>query len=351
MAGIDLSAMVAEAVQGMIKDSVDEQLTSIMSLRDQLVSTRDTLAMYHETNESAALKQKKSIWAKNANIIANVIQSRNNSNGENLVKTLRGQQQISGNTKQDQQNYLQAMKKGYYLLNSIGEQVRQEGDITYTLVIRSPNNESAIRWDGLTINDILGGYNINTGLFGDSDFVTIYTHSSNGWSNNEKGRLGCILTLKNSKGIWKKAQKNMGTNKNIKKLSSKHFSLLKLLDKEQGNRGHSAEALIDIVENEKSMSSENLVAIMTEVRRNNKAYWKGGDVGTIQVKSNGASFTNVSQLVYRLDQVISIFDKAIMSSATANNMQKAQQAIQSANVDTDKIISDSVQELLQSMFT
>lgn len=338
---INLSAIVQEAVANMVKKGKEQQLQPIISLRDQLVGARDTLAMYHETNETSEKQGKKQLWAARANIIVNAIQSKKSK--ENLVNTLQ-KQLISGKTEQDNAAYLQAMKKGYYLLNALGEQVRQD-TITYTLVIRSPDNSSAIQWEGISMDDMLGKYDKETGLFGDSNFMTMYAHSYSEWSNEEQGRLGRTLVLKN---LWKKANDELNTNNNVTKITGKNFDLLQELDKQKGNRGNAAEALVGI--NAGEITDKNLTNVMSQIRQNNKPYWQGGDVGTIQVKSNGASFTNVSQLVYRLNQAIQICDKAVTLSSTATDMQKAEQAVRSAEVDVDKIAKDSVEKLLKSMF-
>lgn len=372
MASIDLSRIIKEAVSEMVNQSTDEYGNKIQTLYNQIISTRDELAMYHNAIEDDAVEggsENRNAYASSAQKIAEKIQYKEDDKGQkirNLVFELNYNRHYSKAgvaREQAEDNYLQAMKRGYYLLNSIGEQVRGGDKITYSLVIRNQQETEAIRWDGLTIEDIIGEYDINTGRFSSNSLVTIYRHTNKTiWSRGELGRLGNTLRIKDN--LWSLAnreRKKAATDKTRRGTTTTSdgkggnlITLLKRLDLYVGNKGNSGESAVDLMERKVNLKdSKNLVRAKARARSNNKEFWKGPDVAQnnqyIQVKANGASVTTVSQLIIRLDEVAQILQNAQEKFKQLNEKQ-AEPAC-NKQIDTDKILDKEVQKLMQSMFT
>lgn len=360
MANIDLSGIIKEAVEANEEKRLEIFQNHALEYRQNITQVMDSLIWYHDQN---AKKNGVSLFGTNAQVIVQTVQSANGASQNLSTEALQTLQKHNV----DDKEYMIAMKQGYYLLNQIGELIRGE-PVTYTIVAKSAEAEGYAYIEGLSIEDILG--DINSAEI--NGLVTIGKHGQ-AWSANEAGKLGRQLKLSGS------AVKELQNNHTFKQIDNETYDAIQniVLEKNEidpltgknkiitHNKGINAEAVMRTIYNPETLNDEkevpyiinndsknlaaNLIASM-----GNDTFWTSGDIvfaedahmRHVQVKSEGASFTNVSQLIYRLNHVQQLLDRIINNGSKLAIYSNEKQV----NVAND-VAQATIDNAIKKMFT
>ena len=306
-----ISAMVAQVMSQMEQEGtyqLTQQMTSWMGEIKQVISA---LNAYQATtnsnlNKSAQLAVQKMIQSGNYNarIYNNV------SEAKRQVK------------------YQAYVRKGYTLLNKIGESIRGK-EISYQLIVRAGDGSAVYDWKGVSLDDFLELTTIS-----DSGRMRITSSSNNiidalskkyqskeqdAWDDQKRNAYeyfkNYITNYTDSSGKQKWA--NLNQQGSILEAFTKYY------DTKTGN-------MEDYME--RTMSG-------------NQAFWKGGDYGNIQIKSNEASVTSISSIITQLESTYS----KLSNIQDIVSLQNNQQIINTQEIESNirKEIETKIQDLVK----
>lgn len=232
--------------------------------------------------------------------------------------------------------YFNAMKDAYRLMNEIGEEIRGK-KIVYSVVIGSEykNNIATQKeqWDGLNIEEFLdlssmsqitkdaarqGRYGRTLRLSSDSVVLSKLRNRQQGyhkWTANEIRQFNIYETLARSK--------SMGQSK-------KDPTKARWQDVNMGN----------ITEGYLRLQKYNLKSVFESMRRTMERpapFWQGGDLEEsfdkigIQIKTNGASITNIGSMI---SQLVKLDNQILKIEQIMSDPVKQEEYMQQSGIST-----------------
>lgn len=281
MAGINIEGLIQQAGNDMQDQAYKDFSSKVLAQLPSIDAWLNRAQEYVTKNSSLTLTT-------GAKLALEEINERNIAydNLENAyLEVLNEQQEVEG---------AKLIAEGYKLMNHIGETIR--GDkITYSVTI--PFDGSYITWNG-SMEEFIGSWNGKqyTGMVNFSR-RRMYLKSTKS-----------LLTKYNEQyPTWTKwdSDKTDAFNSFINRIrSNEQFDKWKKV-----NQGNMLEAFSRIYK-KGEISQDKIEAgyldyliadTMSITLRNTDPFWSGGDIGTEQLKGANASVTNVSQLIYQLN--------------------------------------------------
>ena len=310
-----ISAMVAQVMSQMEQEGtyqLTQQMTSWMGEIKQVISA---LNAYQATtnstlNKSAQLAVQRMIQSGNYNarIYNNVSEAKR------------------------QAKYQAYVRKGYTLLNKIGESIRGK-EISYQLIVRAGDGSAVYDWKGVSLDDFLELTTIS-----DSGRMRITSSSNNiidalskKYQNKEQ------VAWDDQKRNAYEYFKNYITNYVDSNGKQKWANL--------NQQGSILEAFTKYYDTK----TGNMEDYMERTMSGNQAFWKGGDYGDIQIKSNEASVTSISSIITQLESTYS----KLSSIQNITSLQNNKPTINTQGIEDNirKEIETKVQDLVKDFIT
>lgn len=313
-----LNAAVSNIMKQMEQEGAIQLTTEMQSWMGQIRQVISAINSYQTTTNSilnqsaqAAVKNMQNSGAYNNRIYTNVDDSKR------------------------QIKYQHFVQQGYVLLNQIGEFIRGK-EIKYKLIIRTDNDSSIYEWSDVSLKD----------------FLSLSTITDSG-----------RMRLRSENPIIKTLSKKYGEQESARWGDEKVQSYEKFKeyitnyiddsgDKrwEKVNQGNLLEAFVKYYDNRQKGTMESY---MYSTMSGNQAFWRGGDYGDYQVKSNEASVTNISSIITQLESTYSKLASIQTMIATNSNSNSQAAAGVTTNIETSikKQVEQKVQELVKEFTT
>lgn len=313
-----LNAAVSNIMKQMEQEGAMQLTTEMQSWMGQIRQVISAINSYQATTNSilnqsaqAAVKNMQNSGAYNSRIYTNVSDAKR------------------------QMKYQQFVQQGYTLLNQIGEFIRGK-EIKYKLIIRTDNDSSIYEWSDVSLKD----------------FLSLSTIADSG-----------RMRLRSENPIIETLSKKYGEQDSVRWGDEKVQSYEKFKEYitnyiddsgdrrwEKVNQGNLLEAFVKYYDNQQKGTMESY---MYSTMSGNQAFWRGGDYGDYQVKSNEASITNISSIITQLESTYSKL-ASIQTMITTNSNTNSQAAAGvTANIEASikKQVEQKVQELVKEFTT
>lgn len=310
-----ISAAVAQVMQQMEQEGtyqLTQQMTSWMGEIKQVISALNSYqATTNSTlNKSAQLAVQRMIQSGNYNarIYNNVSEAKR------------------------QAKYQTYVRKGYTLLNKIGESIRGK-EISYQLIVRAGDGSAIYDWKGVSLDDFLELTTIS-----DSGRMRMTSSSNNiidalSKKYSSKEQVAWDDQKRNAYEYFK----NYITNYTDSDGKQKWANL--------NQQGSILEAFTKYYDTK----TGNMEDYMERTMSGNQAFWKGGDYGNIQIKSNEASVTSISSIITQLESTYSKLSN--IQNITSLQSNKPQINTQGIEDSVRKEIETKVQDLVKDFIT
>lgn len=310
-----ISAAVAQVMQQMEQEGtyqLTQQMTSWMGEIKQVISA---LNAYQATtnstlNKSAQLAVQRMIQSGNYNarIYNNV------SEAKRQVK------------------YQAYVRKGYTLLNKIGESIRGK-EINYQLIVRAGDGSAVYDWKGVSLDD----------------FLELTTISDSGRMRMTSSSNNIIDAL--SKKYQSKEQVAWDDQKRNAYEYFKNY-ITNYVDsngKQKWANLNQQGSILEAFTKYYDTKTGNMEDYMERTMSGNQAFWKGGDYGDIQIKSNEASVTSISSIITQLESTYS----KLSSIQNITSLQSNKPTINTQGIEDNirKEIETKVQDLVKDFIT
>lgn len=299
MAGFNIGGLIQQAANDMQGQAYNDFTTRVLSQLPSIDAWLNRANEYINKNNSLSL----TVGAMNA---LTEIQERNIAydNLENAyLEVLNEAQEVEG---------AKLIAEGYKLMNHIGETLRGD-QIIYSVTI--PYDGTYITWNG-TMDEFIGKWNGSQ-----------YT----GMVNFSKRR----MYLKSTKNLLTKYNEQYPTWTKWGKDKTDAFESFINRIRYSGqfdqwkkvNKGNMLEAFSRIYSQNKDISYKDIDAgyldylitdVMKETLQNTDPFWSGGDIGAEQLKGANASVTNVSQLIYQLNDTRNMMQSILLKSPSGD---------------------------------
>lgn len=310
-----ISAMVAQVMSQMEQEGtyqLTQQMTSWMGEIKQVISA---LNAYQATtnsnlNKSAQLAVQKMIQSGNYNarIYNNV------SEAKRQVK------------------YQAYVRKGYTLLNKIGESIRGK-EINYQLIVRAGDGSAVYDWKGVSLDD----------------FLELTTISDSGRMRMTSSSNNIIDAL--SKKYQSKEQVAWDDQKRNAYEYFKNYitNYVDSSGKQKWANLNQQGSILEAFTKYYDTKTGNMEDYMERTMSGNQAFWKGGDYGDIQIKSNEASVTSISSIITQLESTYS----KLSSIQNITSLQSNKPTINTQGIEDNirKEIETKVQDLVKDFIT
>ena len=310
-----ISAMVAQVMSQMEQEGtyqLTQQMTSWMGEIKQVISA---LNAYQATansnlNKSAQLAVQKMIQSGNYNacIYNNV------SEAKRQVK------------------YQAYVRKGYTLLNKIGESIRGK-EISYQLIVRAGDGSAVYDWKGVSLDD----------------FLELTTISDSGRMRMTSSSNNIIDAL--SKKYQSKEQVAWDDQKRNAYEYFKNYitNYVDSSGKQKWANLNQQGSILEAFTKYYDTKTGNMEDYMERTMSGNQAFWKGGDYGDIQIKSNEASVTSISSIITQLESTYS----KLSSIQNITSLQSNKPTINTQGIEDNirKEIETKVQDLVKDFIT
>ena len=310
-----ISAMVAQVMSQMEQEGtyqLTQQMTSWMGEIKQVISA---LNAYQATtnsnlNKSAQLAVQKMIQSGNYNarIYNNV------SEAKRQVK------------------YQAYVRKGYTLLNKIGESIRGK-EINYQLIVRAGDGSAVYDWKGVSLDD----------------FLELTTISDSGRMRMTSSSNNIIDAL--SKKYQNKEQVAWDDQKRNAYEYFKNYitNYVDSSGKQKWANLNQQGSILEAFTKYYDTKTGNMEDYMERTMSGNQAFWKGGDYGDIQIKSNEASVTSISSIITQLESTYS----KLSSIQNITSLQSNKPTINTQGIEDNirKEIETKVQDLVKDFIT
>ena len=310
-----ISAAVAQVMQQMEQEGtyqLTQQMTSWMGEIKQVISA---LNAYQATtnsnlNKSAQLAVQKMIQSGNYNarIYNNV------SEAKRQVK------------------YQAYVRKGYTLLNKIGESIRGK-EINYQLIVRAGDGSAVYDWKGVSLDD----------------FLELTTISDSGRMRMTSSSNNIIDAL--SKKYQSKEQVAWDDQKRNAYEYFKNYitNYVDSSGKQKWANLNQQGSILEAFTKYYDTRTGNMEDYMERTMSGNQAFWKGGDYGDIQIKSNEASVTSISSIITQLESTYS----KLSNIQNITSLQSSKPTINTQGIENSirKEIETKVQDLVKDFIT
>ena len=310
-----ISAAVAQVMQQMEQEGtyqLTQQMTSWMGEIKQVISA---LNSYQATtnsnlNKSAQLAVQKMIQSGNYNarIYNNVSEAKR------------------------QAKYQAYVRKGYTLLNKIGESIRGK-EISYQLIVRAGDGSAVYDWKGVSLDD----------------FLELTTISDSGRMRMTSSSNNIIDAL--SKKYQNKEQVAWDDQKRNAYEYFKNYitNYVDSSGKQKWANLNQQGSILEAFTKYYDTRTGNMEDYMERTMSGNQAFWKGGDYGNIQIKSNEASVTSISSIITQLESTYS----KLSSIQNITSLQSNKPTINTQGIEDNirKEIETKVQDLVKDFIT
>lgn len=312
---MSISAAVAQVMQRMEQEGtyqLTQQMTSWMVEIKQVISALNSYqATTNSTlNKSAQLAVQKMIQSGNYNarIYNNV------------------------NEAKRQVKYQAYVRKGYTLLNKIGESIRGK-EINYQLIVRAGDGSTVYDWKGISLDD----------------FLELTTISDSGRMRMTSSSNNIIDAL--SKKYQSKEQVAWDDQKRNAYEYFKNYitNYIDSSGKQKWANLNQQGSILEAFTKYYDTKTGNMEDYMERTMSGNQAFWKGGDYGNIQIKSNEASVTSISSIITQLESTYS----KLSSIQNIISLQSNKPAINTQGIENSirKEIETKVQDLVKDFIT
>ena len=231
-----------------------------------------------------------------------------------------------------QAKYQAYVRKGYTLLNKIGESIRGK-EISYQLIVRAGDGSAVYDWKGVSLDDFLELTTISDSgrMRMTSSSNTIIDALSKKYQNKEQ------VAWDDQKRNAYEYFKNYITNYIDSSGKQKWANL--------NQQGSILEAFTKYYDTK----TGNMEDYMERTMSGNQAFWKGGDYGNIQIKSNEASVTSISSIITQLESTYS----KLSSIQNITSLQSNKPTINTQGIENSirKEIETKVQDLVKDFIT
>ena len=310
-----ISAAVAQVMQQMEQEGtyqLTQQMTSWMGEIKQVISA---LNAYQATtnsnlNKSAQLAVQKMIQSGNYNarIYNNVSEAKR------------------------QAKYQAYVRRGYTLLNKIGESIRGK-EISYQLIVRTGDGSEVYDWKGVSLDD----------------FLELTTISDSGRMRMTSSSNNIIDAL--SKKYQSKEQVAWDDQKRNAYEYFKNY-ITNYIDsngKQKWANLNQQGSILEAFTKYYDTKTGNMEDYMERTMSGNQAFWKGGDYGDIQIKSNEASVTSISSIITQLESTYS----KLSNIQNITSLQSSKPTINTQGIENSirKEIETKVQDLVKDFIT
>ena len=310
-----ISAMVAQVMSQMEQEGayqLTQQMNSWMVEIKQVISALNSYqATTNSTlNKSAQLAVQRMIQSGNYNarIYNNV------SEAKRQVK------------------YQAYVRKGYTLLNKIGESIRGK-EINYQLIVRAGDGSAVYDWKGVSLDDFLELTTIS-----DSGRMRMTSSSNNiidalSKKYQSKEQVAWVDQKRNAYEYFKNYITNYVDSNGKQKWANLN---------QQGS-------ILEAFTKYYDTKTGNMEDYMERTMSGNQAFWKGGDYGDIQIKSNEASVTSISSIITQLESTYS----KLSSIQNITSLQSNKPTINTQGIEDNirKEIETKVQDLVKDFIT
>ena len=310
-----ISAMVAQVMSQMEQEGTYQLTQQMISWMGEIKQVISALNAYQATtnsnlNKSAQLAVQKMIQSGNYNarIYNNV------SEAKRQVK------------------YQAYVRKGYTLLNKIGESIRGK-EINYQLIVRAGDGSAVYDWKGVSLDD----------------FLELTTISDSGRMRMTSSSNNIIDAL--SKKYQSKEQVAWDDQKRNAYEYFKNY-ITNYVDsngKQKWANLNQQGSILEAFTKYYDTKTGNMEDYMERTMSGNQAFWKGGDYGNIQIKSNEASVTSISSIITQLESTYS----KLSSIQNITSLQSNKPTINTQGIEDNirKEIETKVQDLVKDFIT
>lgn len=310
-----ISAAVAQVMQQMEQEGayqLTQQMSSWMVEIKQVISALNSYQVTTNStlNKSAQLAVQKMIQSGNYNarIYNNVSDAKR------------------------QAKYQAYVRRGYTLLNKIGESIRGK-EISYQLIVRAGDDSVVYDWKGISLDD----------------FLELTTISDSGRMRMTSSSNNIIDVL--SKKYQSKEQVAWDDQKRKAYEYFKNYitNYIDFNGKQKWANLNQQGSILEAFTKYYDTKTGNMEDYMERTMSGNQAFWKGGDYGNIQIKSNEASVTSISSIITQLESTYSKLSNiqniiSLQSNKPAINTQGIEDSIR-------KEIETKVQDLVKDFIT
>ena len=310
-----ISAAVAQVMQQMEQEGtyqLTQQMNSWMGEIKQVISALNSYqATTNSTlNKSAQLAVQKMIQSGNYNArIYNNVSEANR-----------------------QAKYQAYVRKGYILLNKIGESIRGK-EISYQLIVRAGDGSAVYDWKGVSLDD----------------FLELTTISDSGRMRMTSSSNTIIDAL--SKKYQSKEQVAWDDQKRKAYEYFKNYitNYVDSSGKQKWANLNQQGSILEAFTKYYDTKTGNMEDYMERTMSGNQAFWKGGDYGNIQIKSNEASVTSISSIITQLESTYS----KLSNIQNITSLQKSKPTIDAQGIEDSikKEIETKVQDLVKDFIT
>lgn len=310
-----ISAMVAQVMQQMEQEGtyqLTQQMNSWMVEIKQVISA---LNSYQATTNSTLSKSAQLAVQK-------MIQSGNyNARIYNNVSEAKRQAK-----------YQAYVRRGYTLLNKIGESIRGK-EISYQLIVRAGDGSEVYDWKGVSLDD----------------FLELTTISDSGRMRMTSSSNNIIDAL--SKKYQSKEQVAWDDQKRNAYEYFKNY-ITNYIDsngKQKWANLNQQGSILEAFTKYYDTKTGNMEDYMERTMSGNQAFWKGGDYGDIQIKSNEASVTSISSIITQLESTYS----KLSNIQNITSIQTNRPAVNSTGIEDNikQQIETKVQDLVKEFLS
>lgn len=314
-----LNAAVSNIIKQMEQEGTMQLTTEMQSWMGQIRQIISALNSYQATTNSTLQKSARLA-------VQRMIQSGNyNARIYNNVS--------EANRQAKYQAYVQ---KGYILLNKIGESIRGK-EISYQLIVRAGDGSAVYDWKDVSLDD----------------FLELTTISDSGRMRMTSSSNTIIDTL--SKKYQSKEQVAWDDQKREAYEYFKNYitNYVDSSGKQKWGNLKQQGSILEAFTKYYDTKTGNMEDYMERTMSGNQAFWRGGDYGNIQIKSNEASVTSISSIITQLESTYSKLASIQTIIATNSNSKSQVAAGITANIEASikKQVEQKVQELVKEFTT
>ena len=231
-----------------------------------------------------------------------------------------------------QAKYQAYVRKGYILLNKIGESIRGK-EISYQLIVRAGDGSAVYDWKGVSLDD----------------FLELTTISDSGRMRMTSSSNTIIDAL--SKKYQSKEQVAWDDQKRKAYEYFKNYitNYVDSSGKQKWANLNQQGSILEAFTKYYDTKTGNMEDYMERTMSGNQAFWKGGDYGDIQIKSNEASVTSISSIITQLESTYS----KLSNIQNITSLQKSKPTIDAQGIEDSikKEIETKVQDLVKDFIT
>ena len=260
-----ISAAVAQVMQQMEQEGTYQLTQQMISWMGEIKQVISALNAYQATTNS--------ILNKSAQQAVQRMINEGNYNGRIYNNVSDDKRQIK---------YQSYVKKGYTLLNKIGESIRGK-EINYQLIVRAGDGSAVYDWKGVSLEDFL-------------DLTTI-TDSGQMSLRSDNVVMRTLSQKYQSKEQSAWDEQKLNAYNYFKDYITQYRDTDGKQRWEKVNQGNLLEAFTKYYDTKTGDMEDYMYSTMSGTQ----GFWRAGDYGDTQIKSNRADVTNISTIITQLE--------------------------------------------------